>query len=162
MPLDVVSPASTPLALLGTWRLRRRLADLRTGTFGTMSGTLTLRPDAAGVEWFESGVLVWGGREVDVTRRYLLRDDAEQGWWVFFDDDRPFHPWTPGRAVEHPCRADLYRGLVRVDTAAYWRIAWDVVGPAKHQRILSRLTRSDRTEPARSGMQSETSHQEDR
>jgi Family of unknown function (DUF6314) len=125
--------------LVGTWRLRRRLADLHTGTFGAVRGTLTLAGDAAGVEWSESGVLHWAGREVEVTRRYLLRDGVD-GWWVYFDDGRPFHPWTPGRPVEHPCRADLYRGLVRLDAPERWRIAWDVVGPAKHQRIVSRLT----------------------
>lgn len=128
-----------PTALLGTWHLRRRLADLRTGTAGTVVGTLTLRAARDGVEWTESGLLRWGGRDVEVTRRYLLRDGVE-GWWVYFDDGRPFHAWTPGRPVEHPCRADLYRGLVRIDSPQRWRIAWDVVGPAKQQRIISRLT----------------------
>ena len=131
--------ASPPTALLGEWQLRRRLADLRTGTFGTVIGTLTLVIGPDGVDWSESGLLRWAGREVEVTRRYLLRE-LDAGWWVCFDDGRPFHPWTPDRPVEHPCRADLYRGLVRVDSPQRWRIAWDVVGPAKHQRIVSRLT----------------------
>ena len=130
-----------PGALLGVWDLRRRVADLRAGTAGTVRGTLTLSDDGPGenIVWSESGVLRWAGSEVAVTRRYLLRNGAD-GWWVHFDDGRPFHPWTPGRAVEHPCRADLYRGLVRVDSPHRWRIGWDVVGPAKRQRILSRLT----------------------
>ena len=116
------------------------MADLRAGVAGTVAGTLALDEDDDGVAWSESGVLHWGGHDVDVTRRYLLRD-SPTGWWVYFDDGRPFHPWTPGLAVEHPCRADVYRGLVRIDSPDRWRIAWDVVGPAKHQRILSRLTR---------------------
>jgi hypothetical protein len=118
------------------------VADLRAGTSGTVRGTLTLAPDQDdSIVWSESGVLRWAGSDVAVTRRYLLRFGAD-GWWVHFDDGRPFHPWTPGRPVEHPCRADLYRGLVRVDSPDRWRIGWDVVGPAKRQRILSRLTRS--------------------
>ena len=128
-----------PTALLGAWHLRRRVADLRTGAAGTVVGTLTLCAGPDGVEWTESGLLRWGGRRVEVTRRYLLRDGVD-GWWVYFEDGRPFHPWTPGHPVEHPCRADLYRGLVRIDSRQRWRIAWDVVGPVKHQRIISRLT----------------------
>ena len=138
-------PPDTPLALLGVWDLRRRLADRRTRAWGSVAGTLTLVVDGDGLVWSESGVLRWGVRDVEVTRRYLLRDGSPgfDGWWVFFDDGRPFHPWTPGRAVDHPCRADLYRGLVRIDAPDRWRIGWDVVGPAKDQRILTRLTRSD-------------------
>ncbi|WP_375502224.1 DUF6314 family protein [uncultured Jatrophihabitans sp.] len=149
---------TAPLALVGTWQLHRRLADLRTGTAGTMTGTLALSVDTEGVEWSESGVLHWTGRDVEVTRRYLLRDGSD-GWWVYFDDGRPFHPWTPGRTVEHPCRADLYRGLVRVDSPHRWRIAWDVIGPAKHQRIVSRLVR--RGVPKAATLEAPT-HQEDR
>jgi Family of unknown function (DUF6314) len=147
--------------LVGTWRLRRRLADLRTGTFGTVHGTLTLTGDAEGVEWSESGVLHWAGRQVEVTRRYLLRDGVD-GWWVYFDDGRPFHPWTPGRPVEHPCRADLYRGLVRLDAPERWRIAWDVVGPAKHQRIVSRLTQPAERGGTRAATLDPPTQQEDR
>jgi hypothetical protein len=129
-----------PTALVGAWRLRRRLVDRSAGGLGTMTGTLTLEPDDGGLAWHEAGRLRWAGRDLDVTRDYVLREN-EDGWWVHFTDGRPFHPWRPGATVEHPCVADLYRGLIRIDGPDRWRILWDVTGPRKEQRILSRLVR---------------------
>ncbi len=120
---------------------------------------MTLAAGSDGVEWTEAGVLRWAGREVEVGRRYLLREGAD-GWWVFFDDGTPFHPWTPGRTVEHPCGADLYRGVIRLDSLQRWRIAWDVVGPAKRQRIVSRLAGRVGAQPTTLGLP--TPQQEDR
>jgi hypothetical protein len=131
---------TSPVALIGTWDLRRRLVDRVAGIAGSVSGTLTLREVGDGLEWFERGLFRWDRHEVPVTRRYLLRDTAD-GWWVQFDDGRPFHPWTPGVVVEHPCRADVYRGVVDVQGADRWRVLWDVTGPRKEQRIISRLRR---------------------
>jgi uncharacterized protein DUF6314 len=133
-------PAAAPDALIGRWTLRRRLHDRSAGIVATMAGTLTIAQDAGGLDWSEAGVLRWLGRDVEVTRRYLLRERTD-GWWVLFDDGRPFHPWRPGQAVEHPCRADLYRGLISPLHAGRWRVLWDVTGPGKQQRIVSRLQR---------------------
>lgn len=130
----------TPDALVGTWRLRRRLVDRTAGLTGRVDGTLDLVSAGDGLEWREAGTLVTPGWTVPVTRRYLVLE-GDTGWWLHFDDGRPFHPWTPGVAVEHPCRADLYRGLVRVDSPRRWRTLWDVSGPAKDQRIVTRLDR---------------------
>lgn len=127
-----------PTALLGRWRLARRLRDAR--LHGAFAGALTLTADGDGVRWDEAGTLRWAGQDIPATRRYLLRPGAD-GWWVHFEDGRPFHPWTPGEWVTHPCRADVYRGLVTVDGPDRWRVLWDVAGPAKDQRIVSRLTR---------------------
>ncbi len=63
-------------------------------------------------------------------------------WWMTFADGRAFHPWRLGQVVEHPCRADTYRGLLVLDRGATrLRIGWDVTGPGKHQRIVTRYLR---------------------
>ena len=130
----------TPETLRGEWQLRRRLVDRVAGGHGTVAGILTLVADGAGVDWREHGVLRWHGGSVEVTRRYLIRENAD-GWWVLFEDGRPFHPWRPGSPVEHPCRDDVYRGLISVRGPDRWSVLWDVVGPAKQQRIVTRLSR---------------------
>ena len=80
------------------------------------------------------GTFTIAGRSHDVTRTYQLADG-----WVFFDDGRPFHPWRPGEWVEHLCGEDTYRGLVEVEPARI-RTLWDVSGPEKDQRLITRLT----------------------
>ncbi len=131
-----------PTDLLGHWSLRRRLADRRAGAIGRVTGTLDLTLDGDRIRWFERGVLDWGGRAFEVHRELRIVPEDEGNWTVCFSDGRPFHPWNPGRAVEHPCRADLYRGLVAVDRGqTRLRVHWDVSGPAKDQRIISRCHR---------------------
>jgi uncharacterized protein DUF6314 len=126
--------------LVGRWSLARRVADRCAGRQGTVRGELVIAADGAGLRWEERGVLRWGGVEYPVSRAYLLRERGD-GWWVEFVDGRPFHPWRPGVAVTHPCRADVYTGLVTVDGDRV-RTLWDVRGPAKAQRLVTRLYRS--------------------
>ena len=126
---------TTPGELAGRWSLARRVADRRAGVAGTMTGELLVAPDGAGLRWEERGILRWAGHELPASRTYLIRDG-----WVLFADGRPFHPWLPGRPVTHPCRADVYTGLVRVDGDRI-RTLWDVRGPAKDQRLVTRFRR---------------------
>ena len=134
--------AIDPTALLGDWRLTRRLADRRTGMSGVVRGRLTLRSEGGGhISWVEQGTLLWNGSRLSVSRSYrLLR--AEEGWWVYFPDGRSFHAWTPGQWVYHPCREDSYRGLITITGPDRWRTRWEVDGPDKAQRIITWLSRS--------------------
>ena len=137
--------AIDPTALLGDWRLTRRLADRRTGRSGTVCGRLTLRSERGQIAWVEQGTLLWNGSRLPVSRSYrLLR--AGEGWWLYFADGRPFHPWIPGRWVHHPCREDSYRGLITIAGPDQWRTRWEVDGPDKAQRIITQLSRSSRDE----------------
>ena len=128
-----------PEELVGRWVLRRRVADRLAGLQGTVTGELAVEPDGAGLRWVERGTLRWAGARLPVSREYLLRE-GPAGWEVLFPDGRPFHPWRPGEPVTHPCRADVYTGLVTV-RADRLRTLWDVRGPAKHQRLVTRCTR---------------------
>lgn len=132
--------APTPSDLVGEWVLARRLADRRTGHHGTVRGRLLLHRHGDRVDWAENGTLSWDGTTLAVSRHYVLRRDDE-GWWVYFPHGGAFHPWRPGAWVEHPCRADRYRGLITVDDADHWRTLWEVAGPGKSQRIITRFAR---------------------
>ena len=128
-----------PSELAGRWSFQRRVADLDSGRFGSATGTLTVDGDR--LVWTEAGELTWHGRRAPV-RRTMGFARIENAWWMTFADGRPFHPWRLGQVVEHPCRADLYRGLLVLDRDANrMRIGWDVVGPAKHERIVTRYRR---------------------
>jgi Family of unknown function (DUF6314) len=134
--------SAAPPDLFGTWALRRRVVDRRTGRFGRVTGRLDLSPVGPRMHWLETGRLEWDGAVYPVTRELYLTLD-EDGWQMRFADGRLFHPWRPGAVVEHHCRADLYRGLIDVDAqCARLRVLWDVTGPAKDQRIVTRCLRS--------------------
>lgn len=134
-----------PTDLVGVWHLTRRIVDRRAGggrAHGRVHGTLTLSrisPDE--VCWHEQGTLVWDRRELEVFRTLLVRRDGA-GWTVCFEDGRVFHPWEPGAALTHPCRADTYRGVVHVaPDRQLLRILWDVTGPTKDARLVTRCRR---------------------
>jgi hypothetical protein len=131
-----------PTDLLGVWQLERRLIDRHNGGHGTVSGWLELTLVGSVVHWLELGTLHWAGHDHEVTRELHIVPDGS-AWQVRFDDGRAFHPWRPGEAVDHPCRDDLYRGLIRVnDARTRMRVLWDVSGPTKNQRIVTRCVRS--------------------
>ena len=130
----------TPDGLVGEWRLRRRVVDYRLGWYGRMEGELVVAQSEGGaLLWHEQGRLQLNGLSHSVTRDLRLADGPD-GWWVSFDDGRPFHPWRVGEPVRHLCGADMYDGLfdLRGDRL---RILWDVSGPAKTQRLVTRLDR---------------------
>jgi hypothetical protein len=129
-----------PRELTGVWSLRRILVDRRTATTGRVTGLLTLQRTTRGLRWSESGQLSWLGQTLPVSRVYGLAEEAD-GWWMTFEDGRRFHPWRPGERVVHDCAADVYRGVVDV-TPSRLRTVWDVTGPTKSQRIVTRFQRS--------------------
>jgi hypothetical protein len=130
--------------LSGEWSIDRDVADLRSGQTGRFTGTLCVAADGAGYAWREQGELTWGEYTGNAGRLLRLsRHDGE--WWMCFADGRLFHPWRPGEVV-HPCAADVYRGTIAFEGAGpdRFEISWDVTGPAKRQRIVSRMSRSGR------------------
>ncbi len=125
---------------LGTWRLRRRIADRRTGETGRLAGEVRFRSGAGGLVQEEAGTLVLPGRPpMTATRTYLWR--ASPGRLVLsFDDGRPFHAFdaaAPRPVAEHLCGQDLYRVRYAFDRWPNWRSAWRVTGPRKDLLIVS-------------------------
>lgn len=135
-------PAPEPPELVGRWDLERTVEDRRHGRRGTVSGALDVATGAGGLVWAESGLLEWQGRTVPVHRTLHLRP-AEGTWVVTFEDGRPFHPWAPGRWVDHLCGADHYRGLVEVSADRQQvDVTWVTTGPGKDDVLRTRLTRA--------------------
>ena len=131
-----------PRVLLGRWTLRRWLVDRAAGVLGSVDGELVVADRGGRLSWTETGTLRWSGRVAPVSRVYGFRPGPD-GWWLTFADGRDFHPWRPGEPVTHPCRADTYAGLVVLDPdGRRMRTRWDVRGPAKDQRIVTRFTRA--------------------
>lgn len=143
MSVPSTTGTTRPTDLLGVWQLERRLLDRRAGRFGRVTGWLELTLLGPVVHWLELGELAWGGELFEVTRELHIVGDGDDGWQVRFTDGRLFHRWRPGELVEHPCAEDLYRGLISVDPSrTRLRVLWDVTGPAKDQRIVTRCVRS--------------------
>jgi len=126
---------TVPTDLLGTWTLTRTVVDRRAGERRAVSGTATLVAESADrVRWSEAGTMTWPGHEVEV-QRTLFVDREGDGWLVRFEDGRPFHPSSVGRAGDHPCAPDHYRGRIDVDPSGSWSVAWDAAGPEKDYRM---------------------------
>ena len=130
---------TTPLDLLGTWTLTRVVDDRRAGERREVVGTTELTEVSPGrVRWTEAGTMTWAGHTVPVSRTlYVVRGD--DGWWVHFEDGRPFHPWAVGHQVDHPCAPDHYSGLIETEgePVASWKVTWDAVGPEKDYRMVT-------------------------
>jgi hypothetical protein len=106
-----------------------------------VTGELLVVDADDGLRWTEHGELRWNGGRYPVTRTNRLRL-VDGAWWVLFEDGRPFHPWRPGQRVVHPCAEDRYEGLTVVDRGGTrMRSLWDVRGPAKWQRLVTRFRR---------------------
>ncbi|GAA1874891.1 DUF6314 family protein [Lapillicoccus jejuensis] len=133
----VTETRTPPTDLLGEWAFQRRIDDRAGRRRGTVQGRMRLleQPDGR-VLWQEKGELRWPGSDPLPVQRTLYvvpREDDEDAWMVTFADGRDFHPWRPGEVVEHPCNADLYRGLVHPPTPGSrgWSVMWECTGPDK-------------------------------
>jgi len=125
---------------IGAWDIARTIADKSGGPDGRFAGQATFHPRPDGwLDYVETGTLTVGdGTPMRAERRYLWRVDG-QGAEVRFADGRPFHAfdWDGARAT-HPCGDDTYR--VRYDFSGWpeWIAAWDVTGPRKDYRMVTR------------------------
>jgi hypothetical protein len=128
-----------PTDLLGTWSLTRVVDDHRAGDRREVVGTVELTEVAPGrVRWTETGTMSWPGHAVAVSRTLYVQLE-ERGWFVRFEDGRPFHPWATGQQVEHPCAPDHYRGLIEIagTPVESWTVTWDALGPEKDYRMVT-------------------------
>ena len=134
--------APEPDELVGRWSIDRDLEDVRAGRRGHFTGMLSVEPATHGYRWLNYGSFTWGDYQGSAERQLGLSvRDGE--WWMTFADGRAFHPWRYNARLVHPCADDLYRGSVSYDPSSSdrMRICWEVTGPRKHQRIISRLRR---------------------
>jgi hypothetical protein len=130
-------PRHPALALLGRWRLTRRIEDRRADQAGAFDGEAVLRQGSDALIWEEEGRLRLGPAETIARRSYLWRLRAPDVADIRHHDGRAFHAialpdFAGGRvAARHDCAPDLYEGLYVFDSADRWRLTWRVRGPRK-------------------------------
>ncbi len=128
----------------GDWLLTRRIEDRR-GPGGQLDGRASFVVAAVGLDYHEAGLLQLGSAAaVRAERRYRWREEAGR-IVVTFADGQAFHdfdPAEPQSEAEHHCPPDFYK--VRYDFISWpeWSTEWQVRGPRKDYRMLSRFRRA--------------------
>lgn len=132
----------SPLDLLGSWSLDRRIEDRRSGELLHVTGTAVLEQVGAGeVRWQEEGQLERAdGHRAPVSRELRVLRDGE-AWTVHLPYGAPFHRWEVDAPLTHLCGRDVYRGRMERPSALRWSVTWQVTGPAKDYRSVSVLSR---------------------
>ncbi|MCA8879781.1 MAG: trigger factor [Rhodobacteraceae bacterium] len=136
---------SGPRALddfLGRWQVMREITG-RPGP-ARFEGEAEISPIESGARYAETGILTLAGGQAFRAERVYLWSRRPGGIAVSFDDGRPFHEiGLNGSRPEarHPCGADLYRVAYDFTRWPDWDSRWDVTGPAKDYRIVTRYRR---------------------
>ena len=124
---------------IGAWRIDRTILH-RDGTEGTFRGTATWQSDGDAALYAERGLLDLPGQGAfTAERRYRWTADLA----VHFEDGRFFHRVpAEGGTASHWCDPDRYD--VTYDFARWpdWSSLWQVRGPRKDYRMLSRYCRA--------------------
>lgn len=126
----------------GRWQIAREIDDRLAGRRGVFTGEAVFTRDGEGLAYHEEGVLeVAGVAPMRATRVYLWRE-GEGGIEVLFDDGRPFHGiYGIGATAHHWCDPDDYNVAYDFDAWPLWRAVWEVTGPRKDYRMVSRYDR---------------------
>jgi hypothetical protein len=124
---------------VGSWRIRRRIADRRLGIGGRMTGKGVFCADAEGLRYHETGRLQFGAYDGPVCRDYLV---SLAGAIAHFQERDGRHLFqidlSAGFAtIFHHCVSDCYRGRYRVMHEDRFSVCWNVEGPRKNYRMLS-------------------------
>ncbi|MTH76381.1 DUF6314 family protein [Paracoccus aestuariivivens] len=127
------------LDFLGSWKVKRRIDDAKTGWVTRFEGLAVITQDLFHEDGFirlqrqtlpsqRSYRLDWGNASVDVRR----------------PSGAPFITLqTAGvQKVQHLCGDDLYRGLFLFSDKNRWAEAWVVEGPRKKYRSFSHYWRA--------------------
>lgn len=148
LPVPDLAPVPAPdLAeyFAGRWVLRRDIADDAGARLGGFAGEAEFTAGSGELVYRETGELELGDHRGPAQRtlHYRLLDPATAS--VHFDHGGYFHDLDlrSGRwRVEHPCRADLYRGEYAVHGPGSWWQRWHVAGPAKAHVLTTEFTRA--------------------
>ncbi|WP_333713283.1 DUF6314 family protein [Yoonia sp.] len=130
---------------LGDWRITREISDFRLRDSGRLEGLARFTAEGDGLRYHESGTLRFaGGAPIRAERGYL---------WHFTDTDvqvahadgAPFHSFArtgEPEATPHLCGEDLYRGTYDFSAFPDWQVTWEVQGPRKDYRSVTRYRRA--------------------
>jgi len=124
---------------VGRYKVARQIEDARAKASSTFEGEAEIVATQDGATYTERGFLVMGEQRFAAERTYLWRS-AGTRIDVLFADGRPFHDFDPvagGKATEHLCGADWYRGGYGLTDWPVWTVTWDVEGPRKSYRSVT-------------------------
>lgn len=157
--------ADTLEYLLGTWSVRRAIADYRAGVRGSFHGTATVRlleegerepsgapslghpagaAGAAVAGYEETGSLRLGEHEGAATRQLRFTQGPDGTVMVDFRDGRRFIACdlrTGTWRAAHPCDADRYELRFLVRSQEVLEEHWRVRGPSKDYEAWTTLRR---------------------
>lgn len=126
---------------VGAYRVARQIEDHHTGQAATFAGRAEITATATGALYREAGQLQLAQGGAFHAERVYLWAVCGPRIAVFFEDGRPFHDFDPidgGAATEHLCGHDWYRGGYDVARWPEWQVTWDVTGPRKNYRSVTR------------------------
>lgn len=132
----------------GHWILARDITDHRAGLDMSLEGQAVFSPVSLGLRCDESGIMqargqVPGQAPMQTSRRTFWCSEGPE-IVVTFDDGRAFHrftPNTPEPKATHDCPPDTYEVLYDFSNWPQWSAIWQVCGPRKDYRMVSRYRR---------------------
>ncbi len=105
-----------------------------------MQGVATFAPDGEGLIYREEGELRLGkAAPIRAERSYRWRTGADHRLEVLFEDGRPFHGFSPAKALsaQHFCDPDTYEVTYDFSGWPAWRAVWRVRGPRKDYEMTT-------------------------
>ena len=129
--------------LEGSWRLDRKIDDLKLKIQGSMTGVSIIRPQQSErsnkvLSYREEGRLCFGNYEEDVHRSYQFSFFEKQKAQVLFSDGSFFHELDLSSGfceVSYICKDDVYTGQFQVVSSTIWLSQWCVNGPSKDLKL---------------------------
>lgn len=135
--------ARTLTDFIGTYDFTRHI-EHGGGDAVDVTGVAVIEPSGAGAHYRETGRMVMGdGAAFDTQQRYVWQERAGR-IFVTFADGRSFHDFDPvrgGTVSKHLCGADTYCGGYDFSEWTCWAVTWDVTGPRKDYRSVTRYLR---------------------
>jgi hypothetical protein len=136
--LSVVSAGRSVKDFLGEWTVKRVVLDRTSMGRVFFEGSVTIDRD----RFDERGEGLFNGYRSSAIRIYRLQSSPGRAI-VLFPDGREFIRLDerPVQTVLHHCGADTYRGRFFFLSAVAWIETWQVIGPRKNYRSVTRYQR---------------------
>lgn len=123
---------------LGTWSVRRKIIDYRTGSVFSFEGKAVL----TNTSFEEQGQIGYGDRAFSAERAYRIRADGNSISVLFANGSRFVElDLRASQAVHHHCGQDTYLGWFFFRDREAWAERWRVSGPRKHYASLAHYRR---------------------
>lgn len=128
---------------LGTWSVRRKIVDFRSGGVFIFEGKAVLTT----VSFEEQGQIDYGGSAFSAERTYKIQADGNSISVLFASGARFIElDLAASQAVHHHCGQDTYLGRFFFRGRETWAERWRVEGPRKHYASLAHYRRLSRDE----------------